>query len=89
MNAGMRFVLLDLYALKVGLPGPRQAFYGILGAYLGKSPVGLGVTLVLANREAEQQPVPTSTQTAPVTTASVLEPPAAPHETGHKAKHSS
>jgi hypothetical protein len=88
MNPGMRFALVDLIA-KERLPAPRAAFYGVLAVALGGSPVGLGMTLVLANREAEQQPVPTSTQTAPETTAPVLQPPAAPHEAGHKAKHSS
>ena len=51
------FAVTDLVAAKGGITSPqRQIFYGLLGGALGASPVGLGVTLALANREAQQTP---------------------------------
>ncbi len=47
------------------LTPPRAAFYGFLAAILGNSVLGLGVTLVLANQEAEQIPPPPVTTTKP------------------------
>jgi hypothetical protein len=41
-------------AANEGISVQRQPFYLLLGAMLGSSPVGLGVTLALANQEAEQ-----------------------------------
>lgn len=53
-NPGLGFVLAQQLSAQEGLPPNRQIFYGALGAVLA-SPVGLGVTLALANQEAEAQ----------------------------------
>jgi hypothetical protein len=53
------FAVTDLVVARLGITNPdRQIFYGVLGGLLGYSPAGLGVTLVLANQEAQQQAPP-------------------------------
>lgn len=58
------------YAVNEGLPDPNK--YLLLGWMLGSRPVGLGVTLALANQEAEQLPPPTSTATQLTITTQTL-----------------
>jgi hypothetical protein len=57
INPGVGFVLGDTVAKQLNLPPNRAVFYGALGAIL-QTPVGLGVTLALANQEAAAQPPP-------------------------------
>jgi hypothetical protein len=54
----LSFVLSRQFAAKEGIASSsRQNFYGLLGGLLGSNPVGLGVTVALANQEASQIPV--------------------------------
>jgi hypothetical protein len=49
------FVLSQQLAAREGITDPqRQNFFGLLGGVMGSTPVGLGVTLALANQEAQQ-----------------------------------
>jgi hypothetical protein len=54
----LSFVLAQQLAANAeGITDPaRQTFYGVLGGVLGSSPVGLGLTLALANQEAQRNP---------------------------------
>jgi hypothetical protein len=85
----MGFVVVDLFAANEGLTPQRQMFYGMLGGILGNSAVGLGVTLALANQEAEALPAPTPPQSASAGPATAPTLPAVPHQASHKAGHSS
>ena len=61
----LSFVVSQQLAADEGITDPaRRTFYGLLGGILA-TPVGLGVTLALANQEAEQNPPPV--QPAPLT----------------------
>jgi hypothetical protein len=49
------FVVSQQIAAREGITDPqRQNFYGLLGGVMGNQPIGLGVTLALANQEAQQ-----------------------------------
>src|SRR5882762_937326 len=69
----LSFVLSEQLAANEGITDPaRRTFYGLLGGILGSTPVGLGVTLALANQEAEQNPPPIPATPLTITTASTL-----------------
>jgi trimeric autotransporter adhesin len=56
-NLAVRFVVARQFAANAGITDARrQTFYGLMGGMLGQRPVGLAVTAVLANREAQQTP---------------------------------
>jgi len=50
-------VIAEKFAERVGVPEEEQRKFLVLGYALGSRPVGLAVTLVLANKEAAQAPV--------------------------------
>lgn len=65
-------VVAEKFAERVGVPEDEQRKFLVLGYALGAKPIGLAITLALANQEAEQaagsQPV---TQPAPLKIATV------------------
>ena len=72
----LSFVLAQQLAANTeGITDPaRQTFYGVLGGVLGSSPVGLGVTLALANQEAQQNPPPSQARPLTITSQQFLPP---------------
>jgi len=71
----LSFVLSQQIAAREGITDPtRQNFYGLLGGVLGSSPVGLGVTVALANQEAEDTPPPRQVTPLTVTSPQLLPP---------------
>jgi hypothetical protein len=71
----LSFVLSQQIAAKEGITDPaRQNFYGLLGGVLGSNPVGLGVTVALANQEAEDNPPPRQVTPLTITSPQVLPP---------------
>lgn len=71
----LSFVLSQQIAAREGITDPaRQNFYGLLGGVLGSSPVGLGVTVALANQEAEDTPPPRQVIPLTITSPQFLPP---------------
>jgi hypothetical protein len=63
-------VLAQTFADRIGVQDSRKFLF--LGYALGSKPVGLGITLALANREAEQTPPPPPVVRAPVVRSAPL-----------------
>jgi hypothetical protein len=71
----LSFVLSQQIAAREGITDPaRQNFYGLLGGVLGSNPVGLGVTVALANKEAEDTPPPRQVTALTITSPQILPP---------------